>query len=580
MASSTFFRRPAVMLALALCSVGAVVTLLGRLATGPPVEQKRAPLSREAGAESYAAFSPDGKLVAYSARDGSKVSAFHIFTRPLSGGAPKQLTSGAGNDVAPAWSPDGSSLAFLRTEDGRSEYFTIPFDGGPERKVADFEGVPDEAQPQPAIAWSRDGRSLYVVATGEKQTPAIAILSVDGGQPRRITNPPAGSEGDFSPEPSPDNNTLAFVRLKGSEGGGDIFLSETSGANPRQLTFDGRSIRGMSWTPDGHDLIYASNRIGRWQLWRIAAYGGSPRELALAGRQAQFPSVAPKGNRLAYTDSPSVAAIWRATLGPNAQSSEERPLLRSSAREASAVYAPDGKHIADISSQSGNDEIWLSDAEGGNRVALTTLKGPEIGRLRWSPDSKTILFDVSGERGSELYTIAAAGGKPRRVAVNGGNASFSHDGKWIYFQSRGGIWKATADGGSPEEISAQPGAAQPIESPDGKYLYFRMRRSFWRVPTSGGKAEEAIIPEHDLMWSTTMQMSKRGLYYLEFERSQRAFAVSLYDFATKKSEVVYRLRNPDFGGGWGFSISADGKYILYPRVDQSETDLMMIENFK
>jgi hypothetical protein len=119
-----------------------------------------------------------------------------------------------------------------------------------------------------------------------------------------------------------------------------------------------------------------------------------------------------------------------------------------------------------------------------------------------------------------------------------------------------------------------------VESPDGKYVYFRSRRSFWRVPVAGGEEEEVIIPEHDLMWSTTLQLTKKGAYFAEYQRSLRSMVVSHYDFATKKSTVVFRMRDRDFGQGHLFSISPDGKYILYPKVDQSQTDLMLVQNFR
>jgi len=143
MASGAFFRRPAVLLALALCSVGAVVTLMGRLASGPQVEQKKTQLSSDEGSQAYPSFSPDAKRLAYSARDVSKVSAFHVFVRELPSGTPKQLTQGPASDVGPVWAPDGGTLAFMRIGETATECIVIPADGGAERKIAGFGPAAD-----------------------------------------------------------------------------------------------------------------------------------------------------------------------------------------------------------------------------------------------------------------------------------------------------------------------------------------------------------------------------------------------------------------------------------------------------
>src|SRR5271157_1887844 len=579
MSSGAFFRRPAVLLVLALCSVGVVVTLLGRLASGPRAEQKRVALSSDAGANAYPAFSADGKRVAYSARGASKGEAFHLFVRALPSGAPLQLTNGESSDIGPAWSPDGARLAFLRIAEGRKEYISIPSDGGAERTLAEFGGAPaDTAQPLPAVSWTRDGKSLVVVETGEKQLPAIALVSLADGTARRITQPPEGSEGDSTPAVSPDGNTLAFVRATGPDSA-DIYLCDLAGGSLRRLTFDDRAIRGVAWTPDGQDVVYAANRADGWRLWRLPAYGGSPREIAIAGGQAHYPAIAPKGRRLAYTDSPSVSAIWRAALG--APDSDERPIIRSLGRETAPAYSPDGKRIADVSDQSSADEIWVSDAEGGNRVQLTSLKGPRVSRPRWSPDGRSLLFEARADRGAEVYTMPAAGGKPdkpHRVLLGGG-ASWSHDGKSIYYQWRGQIWKADANGGNRRQLTNTLGSGAAEESVDGKYVYYRNRRTICRIPAEGGAEEQVVIPEHDLLW-VVIQPTKKGIYYLEFVRSARAMQVSFYDFAARGSEALFRMKNADFFQVMSFSISPDGKYILYPRVDQSQTNLMLVENFR
>ncbi len=580
MPSGAFFRRPAVLLALALCSVGGVVTILGRLASGPPMEQKRVALTSEPGTKVYPAFSPDGQRIAYSARGVAKVEVFHLFVRAVKADQPRQLTEGAESDVSPAWSPDGTKIAFLRVDGAKGRYVVVPGGGGTEKTLAETVITGDETQPLPAVAWTPDGKAVVIVQGAEKQAPGLALVSVDSGKITRITTPPDGVEGDSTPAVAPDGGAVAFVRNTGNDAA-DVWLCDLAGNGIRRLTFDNRGIRGVSWSSDGRDVIYSSTRVGGWRLWRVASFGGSPRELTVAGQQAEYPAVARHGYVMAYADSPRVSAIWRARLTD--PPSEDRPLIRSSGRESSAVWSPDGKRIADISDQTGNDEIWISDADGGNRVQVTALNGPPIGRIRWSPDGKTLLFDARGDRGQDLYTVlAAAQSKANRVLLGSGNASWSRDGKTIYFGSRGQIWKADANGGNPEPIvkDRELSPAQPVESPDGKYIYFRGRRSFWRIPAQGGEPEEAIIPEHDLGWSTTLQLTKTGAYFAEWQRSARSIVVSSYDFSTKKSSVVFKLNSWDFGGGHLFSVSPDGKYILYSKVDQSQTDLMLVQNFR
>jgi Tol biopolymer transport system component len=175
---------------------------------------------------------------------------------------------------------------------------------------------------------------------------------------------------------------------------------------------------------------------------------------------------------------------------------------------------------------------------------------------------------------------AAAGGTPKRVQLGAMNGSWSRDGKSIYFQARDHIWKAALDGGNPQQIGKSEGAAQPVESVDGKYILFRNQRAFYRVSADGGEEERFIVPEHDLMWSTTIQPTKQGMYYIEFERSAGEPVVSFFDYAEKKSSVVFHIKRGGWREGATYWVSPDGKYILYARVDQSQTNFVVVEHFR
>lgn len=602
MSSAAFFRRPAVVLILGLCLIGGGVSVLSRLVTGPSTEPKRVKLPHEDGAEASPAFSPDGKRLAFSAREAGRNAPYHLRVRSVAGGAATQLTGSPASDLGPAWSPDGASIAFLRVDEDRARYMVLPAGGGEPRQVADFPVPVPPPTAQPAVCWTRDGQSLYVVQWAKAQPPSIAVVSAAGGAPRRVTQPPAGSHGDSSPAISSDGATLAFVRQSSdktghdndSDGrdGSDIFLSDLSGSNLRRLTFENTAIQGISWSADGRDVIYAANRVDQHKLWRVAASGGSPRNVLASGRNPAFPAVAPGGHRLAFTETPALDAIWRIDLTASNPRSSARLLIRSDGREYAPSWSPDGKRIANISGQTGADEIWVGDPDGNNRAAITRLKAFQIGRPGWSPDGRTILAAVRVSGSIDVDRVSSDGHtQPTRIPLPGDShrIAWSHDGRWIYFQSMAQIWKARADGQERQKVTNNWGDDDPEESPDGQYMYFRRDRSIWRISTAGGDEQELIKPQHDARFAA-FQVAPAGLYCLELDRDEHTANLWFYNLqsgdiskkesAVKTSRELVRLPVNDPSSVSGISISPDGRYLLYPAVDHAETALVLTENFR
>jgi TolB protein len=249
-------------------------------------------------------------------------------------------------------------------------------------------------------------------------------------------------------------------------------------------------------------------------------------------------------------------------------------VIRSTGRAASPAWSPDGSKIAFISDQSGADEVWVSDASGGNpRQATHFAMNGQPANPRWSPDGSKLLCQVYGLGDPVIYVVPLGGGQPKRL-VTGRFGSWSHDGASVYYSQSAGIWKAPVSGGEPVRLTRnRAGGLMPEESADGKYVYFRQWRSVWRVPSNGGTEEEFFQPERDMNWSP-LQPFADGAYFMARDHDKRMLV--FYEFTTRKSTPVFTAKPGDAD----FSVSPDRKSVLHSRVDQNETNLMLIENFK
>jgi Tol biopolymer transport system component len=532
-------RKPAVLLVLSLAVFAIIVNFIGRLARAP-----------ESG-------------------DSAKVLSSD------QGGQPRRLTGGAGSDTAPAWSPDGLRIAFLRTKGEDSSCYVMLASGGAEQKIAACAAVTEEESGRalPSIDWSSDGKSVIATAPNGDQSPALSLIPLDGSSPKRLTDPPKGAGGDSTPAVSDDGRKLAFVRSTSGDGA-DIFICDLPACQPQRLTFEDRAVRGVTWTADGGSLIYAATRIGHWRLWRLPAAGGSAREVIVRGRSAQYPSN--RKSRLVYAEGTTAPAIWRVQADAK-DAGDAETVIRSGAPEWGPSWSPDGKRIANISEQSGAPEVWVSDAAGGNRVQLTHLEGKQHpSRPRWSPDGRSLAFALRGQGFPQIGVIPSNGGELKRIQVVAESPSWSGDGKSIYYHSRGQIWKAAPDGSKQTRL-AEGFGTQPEEGPDGKYVYFRRYRAIWRVPANGGSEEEVEGTERDMIGSAPLQISPKGFYFAEWDRSDRKVVIGMQDWKTQKRVTLATLENADPSS---YSVSPDGKSILFARTDRDETRLMLVDNFR
>ncbi len=538
----------------------------------PPVSLRVTPFTSFPGQKGSPVFSPDGDQIAF-VWDGGGIEGLGLYIKLVGEGTPLRLATNPGFSLA--WAPDGRSIAFAR-RGAEGGIFTVSALGGPERRLTEMTG---------SFAWSPDGKTLAIVRNEAPQEPnAIFLLSLDTGAKRRLTAPPAGSSGDGSPAFSPDGRTLAFIRSPGSQVS-DIYLVPVSGGDPQRLTFDNLPLGGsLAWTGDGREIVFSSARGGLSSLWRIAISGGRLRRLVGIGEYAFSPTISRHGNRLAYVYRKTDRNIWRAP-GPDAtvQNSPPVKLIESTRDETSPQFSKDGKRIVFVSDRSGSREIWVCDASGQNAVQLTNFGGSHTGSPRWSPDGRQIVFDSRPEGLSSIYVISSDGGKPRRVSDATSEdllPSWSKDGRSIYFGSRRGgnwqIWKIPAEGGQATQVTRN-GGYEAFESPDGKYVYYNKRSpGVWRVPVEGG--EESRVFDHGFIgnWAALEQ----GICFFNPNATPQP-AIEFFNF---KDRLVTQLSKVDkaktTGGPPGLAVSTDGQWVLYWQVDQTDSDIMLVENFR
>ncbi|HET6861827.1 MAG TPA: protein kinase, partial [Pyrinomonadaceae bacterium] len=481
----------------------ALYTIIGRnLSPKPQPELRTTPFTSFTGREQQPSFSPDGKQIAFS-WNGDKGDNFDIYIKLVNSETrPLRLTTDPAEDIYPAWSPDGKEIAFVRHQGPQITIFTVPVLGGQERKLysgtSAFYSLYEFGN---ALSWSPDGKYLaFSGQPGPRKPNGIFLLSLDTLGTRQITTPPEGFLGDSTPAFSPDGKLLAFVRGASSRDV-EVYVMPAVGGEPTRLTFDNRSGRSLGWTGDSKSIVFSSWFYGGLLLWRINAGGGKPEQLNVGGEYASTLAVSRNGDELAYSQEFRDTNIWRIELnGATAKSSATR-LISSTRQDYSPQYSPDNKRIAFTSGRTGNNEIWMCDADGQNPVPLTSFGGPDVGSPRWSPDSQKIAVDSLAPGHRDIYVMAVDGGKPRRLTgdnFDNVRPSWSNDGNWIIFGSnRTGdwqLWKAPADGGEPVRITKQ-GGREGVESSDGKFIYYTKGfgvPGIWKVPVAGGDETQVL----------------------------------------------------------------------------------------
>ena len=422
----------------------------------------------------YPAISPDGKTIAFSYRG-------DIWLVDREGGRARFLTTHAGHERSPVWSPDGKEIAYAGDRNGNYDIFVVSIDGGPSRRVTHHS-----AQDIP-FSFTPDGKRILFAsrrldsadsAIGTLRMAELYSIPAVGGRPRQEMT----TQAEYASY-NPDQSLLLFHDYKGIEDRWrkhhtssvtrHLMLRDAKTGKQTRLTeFEGED-RNPVWSSDGKWIFYLSEEdVDNFNVWEMDVESPEKRRRLTAHEKhpVRFLSAANDGT-LAYGYN---GGIWVKPKGEEARqieidapigdrNNDRRREVRSNGVSDYAV-SPNEKEVAIIV----RGEVFVTDVEFGTTKRITST--PEQERtVSWGEDGRTLYYDSERDGSWNLYksTIAREDDESFADAV-------------IVTEE--------------PLLVTQDETFQPLVSPDGKKLAYLKNRDEIMVMDLETKKSSSVIP--------------------------------------------------------------------------------------
>jgi Tol biopolymer transport system component len=364
-------------------------------------------------------LSPTEQHMVFSDKS-SPGSPWALFLMSLDDLQARQLTfptANIGGDHNPAFSPDGKLVAFTRiVGEGTTDVYTVPVSGGPARQLT-FDKVQVYG-----TTWTADGKKI-IFSSRRDGSQSLWVVPTAGGEPRRLA---LGSAEAFNPTISRRGDRLTYLQ-------GDIhpnlWAVEISGSGgresgrPQPFLSSAAYDNGPRFSPDGKKIAFASNRSGDFEIWTCdVADCSEPQQLTFLKASSGTARWSPDGTRIAFDSRPHGHSQ---ILVVSAEGGKALPVTEGTAEDKVPSWSSDGAFLYFSSNRNGASQIWKVPANGGQPMQVTQHGG----LAAFESSDGRFLYCVK-ENQNGVWRMPTSGGEEVRILAR---PSPENWGNWALF---------------------------------------------------------------------------------------------------------------------------------------------------
>ena len=421
-----------------------------RGASPRPTALRFTPFAFEQGGQSNPVWAPDGKAVAFAARQ-KDTDPFQVYVRYLDSPLATPITHFDVHAIPIAWTAAGR-IVFQSTQPPAGLWSVSPVGGEPQ-PFQTMEASIGPATEASTASVSRDGSALAWLHRGDDGLVGVWISSPAGSTPKRYEPAPFAARLSVSSPTvkfSPAGTQILLVRDAGAGEEAWLMPYPANAADPPHRILQGLPLgrTTFSWMPNNrHVVLSASRGMAPPQLYIADTVSGAFAALSSGTTPQRSPEVSPDGSKLVFVEAPTdfdIISIDLATaaVAPLIATTRNENQPAWAARESAMVYVTDRTGVAEIWSHKPGQQdrplVSTADFPSDTTVSLTTpVLSPEATRVIY------MRLEVGGP--GLLWISAVDGGSPVRLVKSSAEreraGSWSPDGKWfVYLHEEGDRW--------------------------------------------------------------------------------------------------------------------------------------------